>query len=92
MGTNLRGKACTIADHGDGPTSTTRTLLVLQAWMLHRIQLHGFAAAKRARMLWVEEQTEALRRDVRDLGVPGGGTGNAVADKRLRAWAPLALR
>ena len=88
MGTKEKSKDATIHHYDDAGTGTTRTLLVLRAWMISRFQKHGFADARDERKLWLARQTCKLAADIRAMSVEGGGTGSARADKLIQSWAP----
>jgi hypothetical protein len=69
-----------------------RTYLVLRAWALWRAKSCGFVARNHWRQRWYEQESSELRRDISQLGVAGGGTGQEVADGKIRNWAPHVLQ
>ena len=90
LGIKFNSKTATLAHYGD-VGAPTRTLLLLRAWMIYRFQQHGFADAKPERRQWLAREVSNLRRDIQNLNVLGGGTGDALADRRIRTWALYVL-
>ena len=91
MGTTAKSKSCTVLHYDEDSVVPTRTYLVLRAWKLHRFQTGGFVEARASRGTWLARQQSKLAEDIAALGVIGGGSGSAEADKKIRLWAPAVL-
>lgn len=66
------------------------TFACLRAWMLQRAS--AWSAKKPARRAWLEKEAEMLKKTIADMGVPGGGTGHAVANRLINTWWPAAIQ
>ena len=92
MGCKNASKAVTCAHFGENKLEPiVRSFLVLRAWMISRFQLEGFHERKRTRQIWLAQQIVELRNSIADLDAPGGGTGCAAADAKIKQWAPMCL-
>ena len=55
------------------------------------VQAQGWKDRKAARRSWFEREKVRLRADIVALATPGGGTGVAATDAKIREWAPQCL-
>lgn len=92
MGKKDQSKNARFDEHADDPENPVKCYMVLRAWMIQRFQAHHFHEARTCRKKTLAKFVADLRRDITDLGVAGGGTGNAKADAKIRLWAPDALQ
>jgi len=91
LGKKNASKNAVFADFDDVPSTPVRSYIVLRAWMLGRFQEGGFHTKKKSRVKFLARETSKLRDDIAKLAVPGGGTGNDFADKKIRRWFPAAF-
>eukprot|EP00959_Pyramimonas_sp_CCMP1952_P114379 2391817-Pyramimonas_sp.AAC.1 len=59
--------------------------------MLWRAKTDGWHRRKARRLAWWHAEEGRLRREIADLQVAGGGTGDAKADAKIRLYAPSVL-
>ena len=81
-------KTLTILSYDASEEAPTRTFLMLRAWMLWRVQRHGFIGKRVARMRWFAEEERSLKQAIADLQVLGSRTGCAKADAEIAKWMP----
>ena len=74
---------------GEDLANSTRTRILLRAWMLWRARAHGFADAAIGRKRLFDDETDKLIRDIRKLQPQADGLlGEAGAAVSLQGWAP----
>ena len=76
---------------GESAEAPKRAYMVLQSWMLWRAKTDGWHQRKACRFAWWQAAEDRLRREIVDLQVAGGGTGDAKADAKIRLFAPSVL-
>ena len=91
LGDKLMSKTATIADYDRDQENPILTYLVLRAWMIYRFQFAEFVDAKASRKALLRRWEHQLMVDIANLGVGNGGTGNKLADDKMRKWAPQCL-
>lgn len=85
MGKTRLQHQATVHHYDDDPAKPRITMMVLRSWMIERFQEHGFSDAREDRRAWLRRETDSLLRDIHSLDVPGGGTGSARADAKIKA-------
>ena len=74
---------------GEDLANSTRTRILLRAWMLWRARANGFADAAVGRKRLFDDETDKLTRDIRKLQPQRDGLlGKAAAAVLLQGWAP----
>ncbi len=87
MGERWKSKTLVPSQFGDEREHPDITLLVLRAWMVHRLLENGFADSRRCRRAVYERELARLQADIADRG----GVENAKARACIAEWAPAAL-
>ena len=85
LGIASKSKTIQIGEYDADPQNPRNSEMVLQAWMLWRVQFHSFLDGNLSRRRWFETELRALQRKV------GHGTGNVKADKLIKQWLPAAF-
>ena len=91
LGTTHMSKSLVTAHYDNGDGKPVRTYMALRAWMLMRVCQGGWVDRKASRQKWHALEAEQLRKEVRALGAPGGGTGSLAADAHIRNLWPDAI-
>lgn len=89
MGSKQRSKTLTPRHYGETRDDSTRSMLLLRAWMLWRARWNGWSSGDVGRMRQFQEDAAILEHDVRRLQPTVGGLlGDARADDLFRSWVP----
>lgn len=92
MGMANRSKTITPRHYGESREQPVRSMILLRAWVLHRVQVGGWAHAAVGRARQFEEEAVVLQQDIQKLQPQVGGLlGHAVADELLMKWAPAVV-
>ena len=74
---------------GEDLLNSTRTQLLLRAWMVWRARLHGFADLNPGRKRMFDDESDKIIRDIRKLQPQTDGLlGDATAAVLLSDWVP----
>ena len=74
---------------GEDLLNSTRTQILLRAWMMWRARAHGFADRTSGRKRVFEDESDKLIRDIRKLQPQKDGLlGDASAAILLQGWVP----
>ena len=88
MGSVGRSRTLTPAHYGETRSCPTRSLLLLRAWMLWRVNLNGWVYSDTGRQRHFEEEALVLERKIKALNQTSKLLGNPKADALLRSWVP----
>ena len=74
---------------GEDLLNSTRTQILLRAWMVWRARAHGFAASNPGRKRMFDDESDKIIRDIRKLQPQTDGLlGDATAAVLLSDWVP----
>ena len=82
-------KTLTPSSCGEDLANSTRTQLLLRAWMVWRARAHGFADCAIGRKRVFDDDSDKIIRDIRKLQPQTDGLlGDATAAVFLQGWVP----